>query len=230
MKEVAESEEFVDLVEDVIGAGKDQARYWLQGNPALFSVIFLVLFWFFPFLACIGAFNQTAGDIGSRGLRYLLLRTERPNVFMGRFVGTVLFSAIASAVLLLLLLLYIGLKFRVYPWGDMILWTLQGYVAIFLLVLPYVAMCAWLSSHLDSAFASLSVCLLATGFPIFFIKSADAMAAVDLSWLMRLIPWGWKYELLDANLGARLFACGVMIGFTLLFLALGLRSFGKRDL
>ena len=69
VKDLAESDALVDLVERVIGT-KEEARYLLQQNPALLSVIFLVLFWFFPFLACVGSFNQTSGDIGSRGLRY----------------------------------------------------------------------------------------------------------------------------------------------------------------
>lgn len=52
----------------------------------------------------------------------------------------------------------------------------------------------------------------------------------DLSWLQRLTPWGWKYELLSGKLQIRSMAYLAMAGFTGLFLWLGLRSFEKRDL
>ena len=130
-----------------------------------------------------------------------------------------------------LILVYIAFKFRIYEGGALLGWGLQGFLAILLLVLPYLAMCAWLSSMLDSAFGALAICLTAAGMPIIFVKIANAVAMnTDLSWLVRLLPWGWKYDLLAESPQTRLLAYGVMIGFTLLFLGLGLVTFSKRDL
>ncbi len=231
VKEIAESEGLVSVVQWLTGEEETQAVYLLQKKPALLSVILLVLMWFFPFTSCIAGFNQTAGDIGSRGLRYLLLRTERPNVLLGRFLGTFYFVLISVAVVFVLIVFYIAFKFRIYPGGELVAWGLQGFLAILLLVLPYIAMCAWFSSMLDSAFGSLAVCLTAAGLPIIFLSLADKIAvSTDLSWLVRLIPWGWKYDLLAQDVGTRLLAYGVMLGFTALFLGLGFLTFSKRDL
>jgi hypothetical protein len=87
-----------------------------------------------------------------------------------------------------------------------------------------------MSGLLDSPFGSLSICLLLTGFPIIFVKMANVATRDAAPWLEKLLPWGWKYDLLSGEVGARLLAYVVMLGFTALFLSLGLRSFRKRDL
>jgi hypothetical protein len=227
---VARSDEVANIARSVTGADASQVAYLLQRQPALLSAMLLVMLMVFPFITCLGAFNQTAGDIGNRGLRYLLLRTERPNVFIGRFVGTLGFLATSTASVLLILALYVGFKFNIYPLADLVPWTLQGFLAIFFVCLPYVALCAWMSGLLDSPFGSLSICLLLTGFPIIFVKMANVATRDAAPWLEKLLPWGWKYDLLSGEVGARLLAYVVMLGFTALFLSLGLRSFRKRDL
>jgi len=230
VKRLSESPEFADVVGRVTGADREETRYLLTENPALLSAIFLVLMWFFPFLACIGSFNQTAGDIGSRGLRYLLLRTERPNVLAGRFVGTMGAAKVATALTFVVILLYVALKFRVYAGADLLLWGLQGFIAIVFLVLPYVALCTWISCSMDSVFGALALSLVATGVPIIGLKILDASVTWDLAWTERLLPWGWKYELLSGDLSKRLIAYTVMLAFSALFLFLAFRTFHKRDL
>ena len=84
---------------------------------------------------------------------------------------------------------------------------------------------------LDSAFGSLALCFAAVVGSILIALMANAAArGVDLDWLWRVIPWGWKFDLLSGDVMTRLTAYGVMLGFTLLFLTLGLRTFTKRDL
>src|SRR5690349_6306350 len=70
-----------DVVQWITRGDRPQIDYVLEENPALVSAIFIVMLMLVPFLACFGGFNQTAGEIGNRGLRFLLLRTERANIF-----------------------------------------------------------------------------------------------------------------------------------------------------
>ncbi len=227
---IARAPQVIHIVEWITGAEERQVTYLLSDQPALLSAITIVLLMLFPFVACLGAFNQTSGDIGSRGLRYLLLRTERPNVFLGRFAGTLGFLTLSTAAVYTLIALYVGLKFNVYPALDLLTWSIQGCLAILLLALPYVAMCAWMSALLDSAFGSLALCLLLTGFPILFLKILNASTRDAVPWIDRLLPWGWKYDLLSVDVGRRLLAYAAMLGFTAFFLAIGLKSFRRRDL
>ncbi|MHC5009757.1 MAG: hypothetical protein ACYTG6_02275 [Planctomycetota bacterium] len=228
--EIMKSEGVQDVVKWLTGGDDDEAAYLLTGNPALLSAILLFLLMFFPFITCFGASNQTSGDIQSKGLRYLLLRTERPNIFVGRLVGTTLFAAVNTAILMVVLLLYIGFKLQVYDAGPLVSWGLQGFVALIFISLPYIAMCAWISGAIDSPFGALVINLLLTGFPVLFISLASGALKVDGESVMRVLPWGWKYELLASDLPTRLLAMGVMLGFTVLFIFLGLKTFQRRDL
>ena len=127
-------------------------------------------------------------------------------------------------------MLYVGLKFRIYSFTNLAWWGSQGAVALFLISLPYIALCSWFSGLLDGAFSSLAICLLVTGFPVLFLSVASSTAGGDADWLMRVLPFGWKYDLLSGHLVTRVTGYLAMLGFTALFLTLGMRSFQKRDL
>ncbi|MFP6874275.1 MAG: hypothetical protein VCA55_12305 [Verrucomicrobiales bacterium] len=234
---ILESEMVADAVEWITDSDRSQSEYLLQEQPALLSAILLILLIAVPFTTCFGAFNQTSGDIASRGLRYLLLRTERINIFLGRFVGVVLFTIVSAIGTMLVIILYVQFKVGVYPGMDLWLWGFQGLAAVFFLSLPYIALCAWISCLLDSAFGSLAICLLISGFSLVILYMLKLVLVTSmkvdpesLGWLSQTLPWGWKYELLHGDPGVRMMAMLVMIAFTLAFLFLGLRHFQKRDL
>ncbi len=227
---IAESNEIAGALKWITGLGESEIEYLVTDQPALLSVIWIFLLAFIPFLTVLSAFNQTAGDIGNKGLRYLLLRTERSNIYLGRSVGTLLFSTGSLLLLLGLVLVYVGLKLKLYPFGDLASSGMHGFLALFFLSLPYIAMCGWFSAMFESAFGSLAICLLVTGFPILGLKMVNWATESDLAWMEQLTPWGWKYDLLSGDMGARLLAYGVMLGFTAVFLVLGMRQFQKRDL
>jgi hypothetical protein len=234
---ILESDMVADAVEWITNSDSAQSEYLLEKNPALLSAILLILLIAVPFTTCFGAFNQTSGDIASRGLRYLLLRTERTNIFLGRFVGVLLFTIVSAIGTMLVIVLYVQLKVGAYPGMDLWLWGLQGLAAVFFLTLPYIALCAWVSCLLDTAFGSLTICLLISGFSlvILYIFKLTLITSMkvdpeSLNWLFKTVPWGWKYDLLHGDLMVRMTAMLAMLGFTAVFLWLGLRHFQKRDL
>jgi len=206
-----------------------QLEYLVKEKPAMVSALLVLLFLATPFFACLGGFNQTSGDIGSKGLRFLLLRTERPNIFIGRFIGTFLFSACVNLLLFLILAIYMAAKVKVHSPGDMFLWTMQGYVRMMIFTLPYIALCAWISSAIDSPFLSLFASLMLVYLiPIFIGIASSSESAI--SYGQYITPWGFKYWLLEP-LGPKFFGgIAAMLGFTGLFMWMGLSGFGKRDL
>jgi ABC-type transport system involved in multi-copper enzyme maturation permease subunit len=230
MREASQVEEIRSVVKWISGGDDVQADYLLHHNPALLSAVFLILLLMYPFLVCFGGFNQTAGDIHSRGLRYLLLRTERPNIFFGRFLGALGFTCIYVAGVITVIVLYVGLKLRAYPTGDLIGWSAQGYAALLLLTLPYLAMCAWISALVDSPFGSLVLCLAFAALPLLLAFTLSNTLHVEYDALTRALPWGWKYDLLSGDPARRLQAIGVMLAYTALFLFLGVRRMHRRDL
>ena len=207
----------------------DELTYLTETQPTAVSAILVLLFLVTPLLSCLGGFNQTSGDIASKGLRFLLVRTERPNIFLGRFIGTYVFSAVIYGILFAILALYMALKVNVHPPGDMVAWLAQGYVRLLIFSLPYIALCSWISANIDSAFGSLVVCLLvAYMFPLLVGMAGNINA--NAHYLQYLTPWGYKYWLL-CPLNAKFFGgVAIMLGFTGVFVTLGLKSFTTRDL
>ena len=119
---------------------ENEGEYLLAEKPALLSCIMLILLMLLPYLVCFGAFNQTSGDIANKGLRFLLLRTERVNIYMGRFIGTALFNLTTIIASMILLVLYIQFKLGIYNGVDLWIWSIQGGLAYFTLSLPFVAL------------------------------------------------------------------------------------------
>jgi ABC-type transport system involved in multi-copper enzyme maturation permease subunit len=212
------------------GADDEQAEFLVKQRPALVSAMLVAQLFCMPFLICLGAFNQLAGDIQYKGLRYLLLRTERANIFLGRFIGTVVFTMAVILLVLLILFLYLALKADFYPASEVFLWLMQGYLALILFALPYIALCSWISAAMDGPGLSLLICELIAIFPIIFVAIARGMINQNLHVLGWIMPWPFKYTLLHPNPLYVLAATADMLAFTAFFMFLGLRHFQKRDL
>ncbi len=210
-------------------ASEDQLDFWLVENPALISAFLILFAIFVPFLSGLGSFNQLSGDIGSRGIRYLLLRTERINLFMGRFIGTYLFCLVVYAVLFAIMGLFFIFKLDFYGTGDMLLWLLRGFLVVSLYTLPFVAICSWVSCAIDSPFGSLSLCYLLIGGVPLIVWIAGRMNEYA-GYLKYITPNAYKQWLFDPNIGKALGGGAIMLAFTAFFLFIGTRHFEGRDL
>lgn len=209
--------------------GGTQSEYLLRDKPAVVTLFIVLMIAFLPFLANLSGFNQTSGDIGSKGLRYLLLRTERPNIFLGRLIGTYLFTLVVIAIIFAVVALYLLIKIKFYPAADVLIWLLHGLAASAIFVLPWVAFCAWISALIEIPFLSLVICEL--GILFWVILVAIARARIDEAGYAALAtPWGWKWWLVHPSIGRILIGVVVMLAFTALFTWMGLRTFQRRDM
>lgn len=208
---------------------REWASYLLDRRPALLSAVLLILIFALPFLVVTGAFNQYSGDIATRGIRYQLLRTERANIYFGRFIGTVLYSALTMAVLVMTIVAYMGLRLGIYAWPDLLLWGLWGFLGLTILCMPYVALCGWISGVIDSAFGSLTIsAILVGGVPLAALIGRAAWEPAGN--LIYLLPWGIHNNILHYELATVVLAVLACFGYTAFFLALGYRHFARRDL
>jgi ABC-type transport system involved in multi-copper enzyme maturation permease subunit len=211
----------------------EQAEAWasflLDEQPALLSAVLLIMLYASPFLVALGSFNQFSGDVQSKGLRYQLLRSERSNIFFGRFIGAAIFAIIVMAVLIGIIALYLGLRTRLYPFGPLASWSLRGLLALAIVCIPYVALCSWISSTVDSPFGSLTLCILTIGIvPLFALLGRTIWEPV--AYVNYALPWGVQQYLLHPNPVHLLAAVAACFGYTLVFLFLGYRHFLRRDL
>jgi ABC-type transport system involved in multi-copper enzyme maturation permease subunit len=201
----------------------------MEDQPALLSAIFLVLVFGMPFAISFLAFNQVTGDIQTHGLRYLLLRTERGNIYFGRFLGTAAFSTGVMAVLIATITLYLGLRVRIYPTVALTTWALRGFLALAMLMLPYIAVCSIISASVDSPFLSLVLAKLTIGGVLLFAV-VGRMKWEPLKHAKYALPWGWQNHLLHPDASHWLVAGLACLLYTGVFLTLGYARFETRDL
>ena len=205
------------------------SRYLLDERPAMLSAIFLLMLFGLPLLVAMGCFNQYSGDVGSRGIRYHLMRTERVNIYFGRFLGAALYSVVVMFFLILTIVLYIGFKMKIYEWDALLMWSLWGFFGLSVLTFPYVALAGWISALIDSQFGSLTITsLIVGGVPM--LAALGKYTYDEVEYVKYLIPWGVQNQLLHVE-GARVALAAVAcLFYTAFFLALGYRHFSKRDL
>lgn len=217
-----------DVLSAFVGATPEQAKFFLADQPALVSLFLILLFAFLPFLTFLSGFNQTSGDIGSRGLRYLLLRTERSNVYLGRLIGTYVFTLVVITVIMAVVGLYIIVKVKFYGAGDVLVWLARGWFAAAMFMMPWVALSAWISATIPFPFLSLLVTQGGLTFWIILVAIMRGKEAA-LGHAAYATPWGYKWWLLDPSLGKMLAAVLIMLAFTAILTLLGLRTFHRRD-
>lgn len=204
-------------------------NFVLDERPALLSAILFVMVFGMPLLISFGAFNQTSGDIGSKGLRYQLLRTDRANIFYGRLLATSILTVATQAFVILIVALYLGLKVQIYDAAAISGWSLQGFLALTLLSLPYVAVCAWISAGNDSPMVSLVLCKLVIG-GLLLAAVVGQFAWEPLYKLIFLLPWGIQNNLLAPDFTTVALTAAACLGYTAVFAWLGARKFRTRDL
>lgn len=204
-------------------------EFVLDERPALLSAILFIMLFGMPLLISFGAFNQTTGDIGNRGLRYLLLRTDRANIFYGRLAATALLTIGVQVLVIVTVALYLGLKVQIYSGAAIAGWSLQGLLALSFLSLPYVAVCAWISAANDSPMVSLVLCKLVIGGVV--LVAFIAGARWEIMYLVNyLLPWGIQNNLLAPGTGTVLLTALGCVAYTVFFAWLGGRKFALRDL
>ena len=215
------------------GGQKDDFDSWvnflLEKKPALLSTIFLVLTFGMPFVISFLAYNQISGDNQNHGLRYLLLRTERSNIYFGRFIGTVVFSTAVMAIIVATITFYLGAKTRIYPAPALIGWAACGFLALSLLMVPYIALCSLISVSVDSPLLSLVVAKLVIA-GVLFLAIIGSMAWKPAKYLKFALPWGWQCNLLHPEPARWMGAVAGCLVYAAVFLMLGYYRFEKRDL
>jgi hypothetical protein len=204
-------------------------NYVLDERPALLSAVFFIMLFGMPLLIPFGAFNQTTGDIGNRGLRYQLLRTDRANIYYGRLLATLILTVAVQVFVVLTVALYLGLKVQMYETTAIVSWSLQGLFALVAISLPYVALCAWFSAANDSPMVSLVICNLVIGGVLF------AAFLIALKWeqgylINYLLPWGIQTQLLAPDSSTVVMTAVGCLFYTVAFSWLGARKFQSRDL
>jgi len=210
------------------GPTDPRVAHLLMDKPAIISAILVILTGFMPFVTVAASANQLSRDIANKGLRYLLLRTERINILMSRFLGAWFVVSSSTFVLVMSVGIYVGAAFDYVGFGDAVLWSLQGWGALTWVALPYVGLCSFISVAVPVPAVAGILAIVTTGvMPLMLNKLASEFNA---DWIARIDPWGWKYHMLDPTFGDVAVAGAVLAVFALIPLSLAAVVFGRRNL
>ncbi len=199
----------------------------ISARPAVMSLFLIMFAGFVPFTSCLVGCDQMAADLANRHARVILLRTGRLELMLSRFFGVVLFSAIVSLILVLFVAAFIATRLPGFDPLLLLLWGLQGWMALVVISLPYLALTTWLSLVVRTSGMVFILSLLFTTALIVITKVLGGY--LELSWLEKLSPWGWKYGLFHPEMSTLLTSLSVLLLFALALLAAARYRLVRRD-
>ena len=227
-----ESDMFTELLGAMVGSEHLVER--LLGIPVLAMFFLWFTFMVIPFFAATAASESIANDVGSRAIRFEILRTGRLEFVLGRFGGQALLTGVAM----------IGAACCAWSIG---ITQMRGHSAIglasamgwmglrgWLFSLPYIGIGLAVSQWTRSSAWARVLAIAATGgtwviyWILLYIESEMEAYAHIVGSIQPLLPQGWISVLWEptAWLGAGL----ALIAISLVALGSGMVVFHRRDL
>jgi hypothetical protein len=212
---------FASLSEQVVAA------LLRKHSPVLVAFFFLAII-VTPFMAMMASFDQTASEIGSRHARFVLMRTDRSSMYIGKVVGSVIFFGACMGVATLgaaTMFLVAGGS----PSAETLTYLVRIWVASTWFAVPIICLMGMTSALTGQAFLSL---LMALGLHL-FIWMASSIGSIGNPMLAKFaygFPTAMKFQLLSDRPVDVLQAMAHQALLGGLFFFLGLQLFRKRDL
>ena len=206
------------------------ARHLTQDHVALTSFTWLMFSVLAGLWAAGASFNLISRDAAQHGFRFLLVRTSRTTIYLGRFLAAALLAAGATLVLVTIATVALGLVQPGINWSAHLAWSAWAAAALILTTLPYVALGLWFSTLLDTGLLVLAlVNAVVIGVPILaLVLSAEIWE--PLIYLIHVVPAALQFWLFHPSPWSIAGAAAACLAYTALYLYLGLRSFQTKDL
>jgi hypothetical protein len=206
------------------------AHYLVSEHAPVTSFCWLILSVVVAQAAATASFNQISRDAAQRGFHFLLLRTSRRAIFLGRLLASALLAAAATLVLCVVATISLGLAQPGLAWGPHLAWCAWATAALLLTALPYVAFGMYISTLVDGGLMVLGTLYgLLNGVPILALV-ASSQIWEPLIWLINLLPAAVQFWLFSPSPWCMAGAAAACLGYSALFAWLGLRHFQARDL
>ncbi len=205
------------------------ARFILLDRPGFASLSFLVFSSLLPFLTMLIGASAISSDNQNKGLRFVLLRTSRRDIFNGKLAAVALINTMLTLLVFVLTFVFTALKYpEVYQVGELLLWTLRGFVAMVLASLPFCVLAVALSAVINSVAGS-----LLTGLGILLVPGITLLASSALKEIRViefLLPQKAAFYLLHPEPAYVLVALASVAAYSLVFYFGGLKIFERRNL
>jgi len=205
---------------------EDVMRLFRIESPTMTAFLVMAL-WATPAFATLAGCDQTATDLASKHLRFLIPRTGRGSIFLARFLAASLFMA-ALQVLITAIAITIALAVDSTSGGAVVSFGLRVALTLIAYSTAFIALLAAVAAFLPSA---PGVALLVLGAYAILALVASTMKSRYpwAEWVLCVTPGGFKKFLVSDETGPLLGAFGALAGVTAAYLALGWKIFRERD-
>ena len=204
------------------------AFFLIRRKPAFLSVLFLLFCMIIPSIVIFSSFNQISGDAKSRGLRYILMRTDRQSLFLGKLIGSIAVTCLFILVLLISILLYVRIKLDLYAVYSLLQWGVRGLLGFAVISIPYITLALTFSGLIDSGAgalgASLGVLIIVPLLGRLFNSIWEPLQFISL-----LLPYKLSFFIFHPEGWVVFLAVIGLLGYTVLYGFLGLLYFKRRD-
>lgn len=218
----------------------------LAALPLVLLVVFKLTMRFVPLFIALMGFDQIAGEVGPKSIRYLVVRVRRNSIVLGKFLSQATLFAILLTVCTLLMVSVAKVLNPDFSLDSMALWTLRLIGSSLVLALAYLSLTALCSALVRQGAVSLVLNII-TLFVIWFIAlvgeafrfpgeqvAANSLAMLksesSLAFLRYASVWHFGQDLLHPHWDRFLSAALAHVGFGLAFLGLAQLALKRRDL
>lgn len=215
--------------------------------PVVLLVVFKLTLRFVPLFVALMGFDQLAGEMGPKSIRFLVVRLKRNNLILGKFASQVTIFTALMFVCTLLMVLVARLLNSDFAAKDIAIWTLRLLVSSFVLALAYLALTTLCSAIVKNGAVSLVLNIMVL-FGIWFVAligewyrlPGEVAAESTLTSLIKdesvmaysryFSVWHFGQDLLHPDWVRFLTAALMHVGYALVFLGLAQLALKKRDL
>ncbi|MDX2013935.1 MAG: ABC transporter permease subunit [Myxococcaceae bacterium] len=215
--------------------------------PVVLLFVFKLTLRFVPLFVALMGFDQLAGELGPKSIRFLVVRLKRNNLILGKFASQVtIFTALLFVCTVLMVLVAKALNAD-FAAKDVVVWTGRLLAASFVLALAYLALTTLCSALVRSGAVSLLLNIMVlfgiwalAFFGEYFALPGEVLEAGSLKSMVTdesplaytryLSVWHYGQDLLHPDWTRFVTAAVVHVGFALVFLGAAQLVMKKRDL
>lgn len=204
------------------------ARHLFVDNPPSLSAFLVLALSLLPLFVLWGSGDQTASDIGNKHLRFLIPRCGRLEIYVGRFIGAVLFISAFHLIIVAIATLISsftdpGSATASFGFG------LRVAFIVLLYALPYIALMALVGALTGSAPVAVLTAISAYAIIAVFANLLS-MSWPEAEWLGYLLPSPLKAHLMTGKTTTLLAASAGLLAYTTAYFVAGWWVFRRRDI
>jgi ABC-2 type transport system permease protein len=214
--------------------------------PLVLLMVFKLTVRFVPLFIALMGFDQLAGEVGPKSVRYLVVRVKRSSIILGKFLSQATLFALLLAVCVVLMVAVARALNADFGAPEVALWTAKLMFSALVLSLAYLSLTTLCSALVKQGGISLVVNVIAL-FVIWFMAALGeafrfpgqeaAAGGLDLvreasatAYLRYASVWHFGSDLLHPGLRPFLTAVLMHVGYALVFLGTAQLVLRRRDL